>query len=240
VNRAVRLLFCSLFLGCSFGAAMADEDADKSDHEILSCAHAAPGSITAALTCIDKAEAMRQLDEAGCFVGNAPAVAEVRKVWLARESLPASAAARDRTIQLFMAGCLVEARSRTKPADVAEVSALAFLRGALKDPDPQIAGVAILSLALLLTQDDIAMIVRRASTESALVMPAVTALTLPCTVEAASGIVVIQSAYAGSERGNEISRLVEGNAGLCDDEGHASRAVFPGKVLVPAPLGNER
>jgi hypothetical protein len=211
----------------------------RSDEAVISCERAAPGSITAALTCIDKTEAMGRLDEAGCFVANAPAVVEVRNVWLARESLPASAAARDHTIQLFMAACLVEAHSKLKPADAAELSAVAFLRHALADPDPQTAGIAMLSLAPVLVQDDIAIIVERASTESALVMPAVTALSFPCTVEAASGIAKIQSVYAGSERGSEIQRLVEGNAALCDDEGHANRAAFSGEVLVPAPREGE-
>jgi hypothetical protein len=188
-----------------------------------------------ALTCMDKTEAMRQLDEAGCFVGNASAVIEVRNVWLARKSLPAGAAARDRTIQLFMAGCLVEAHSKTNPPDPAEVSAVAFLRRALADPDPQIAGIAMISLAPVLTQDDIAAIVKRASTESALVMPAVTALSVPCTVEGASGIAVIQSVYAGSERGDEIQRMVQGNAALCSDDGHVRSAESSGRVFVPAP-----
>jgi hypothetical protein len=242
MNPAARMAFCWLLISYCSSAAVADEDTDKSHEAVVSCARAAPGSITAALTCIDKAEAMRQLDEAGCFVGNAPAVVEVRKVWLARESLPASAAARDHTIQLFMAGCLVEAHSKTKPPDAAEVSAVAFLRRSLADLDPQIAGVAMMSLAPVLSQDDIDIIVRRASVQAALVMPAVTALSLPCTVEAASGTAKIQSAYAGSEQGNEIQRLVEGYADLCDDDGHARRAEFSGKVLVPlpAPRGNER
>jgi hypothetical protein len=212
----------------------------KSDEAIVSCARAAPRSITSALTCMDKTEAMRQLDEAGCFVGNAPEVVEVRNVWLARESLPASAAARDRTIQLFMAGCLVEAHSKTDPPDPAEISAVAFLRRALADPDPQIAGVAMISLAPVLTKDDVDAIVRLASTQSALVMPAVTALSLPCSAEAKSGVASIQSVYAGSAQDNEIRRLVEGNSGLCDDDGHASRAEFSGKVFLPlpAPRGN--
>jgi hypothetical protein len=206
----------------------------RSDEAVISCERAAPGSITAALTCADKSEAMRQLDEAGCFVNNAAEV-EVRNVWLARKSLPATAAARDHTIQLFMAGCLVEAHSKTHPADPAEVSAVAYLRIALKDPDPQTAGIAMMSLWPVLTQDDVAIIVKRASTESALVMPAVTALTLQCTAEAKSGVATIQSVYAGSEQGNQIRRLIEGNAGLCDHDGHARRAAFPGKVLVPLP-----
>jgi hypothetical protein len=179
---------------------------------------------------------MRQLDEAACFVGGAQVV-EVRTVWLARESLPTNAAARDHTIQLFMAGCLVEAHSKTHPPDPAEVSAVAYLRSALRDPDPKIAGVAMISLAPVLAKDDIDIIVRLGSTEAALAMPAVTALSIPCTAAAKSGIAAIQSVYAGSEQGDEIQRMVEGNVGLCDD---ASRAAFPGKVLSPAPRNNER
>ena len=88
---------------------------------------------------------MRHLDEAGCFVNDAAKV-EVRNVWLARESLPLNAAARDSTIQLFMAACLVEGHSKTHPPDPAEASTVVYLRSALRVPDPQIVGVAMISL----------------------------------------------------------------------------------------------
>jgi hypothetical protein len=207
----------------------------------MSCANASSATITAALVCSDKAEAMRQLDEAACFVKSAAEV-EVRNVWLARESLPLNAAARDRTIQLFIAACLVEGHSKTHPPDPAEASAVAYLRSALRDSDPQIAGIAMISLWPVLTKDDIDTVGRLASTQAALVMPAVTALSLRCTAEAKTGVATIQSIYAGSEQGNDIQRLVEGNAGLCDDEGHRRRAEFSGKVLLPmpAPRGSER
>jgi hypothetical protein len=182
----------SLLLCCCFGTPAAHSGSPKSDvsksEAIVSCAHPPSGSMTAALICSDMSEAMGQLDEAGCFVVDSPAVVEVRKVWVARESLPANAAAHDRTIQLFMAGCLVEAHSKTKPPDPTEISAVAYLRNALADPDPQIAGVAMMALGPVLTEQDIDTIVRLASTQSALVMPAVTALSLPCTVETASGM----------------------------------------------------
>jgi hypothetical protein len=230
------LLCCCSAMAAAYGAV------GQSDGATMSCTHAAPGSITAALLCADKTEAMRQLDEAACFAGAAPAVVEVRNVWLVRESLPPNAAARDRTILLFMAECLVEAHSKTHPADAAEVSAVAYLRVALKDPNPQIAGVAMISLAPVLVKDDIDMIVRLASTESALAMPAVNAFSILCSAEAKAGIAAIQLVYAGSEQGNEIQRLVEGNAGLCGDNGRASRAEFSGKAFVPlpAPRGDER
>jgi hypothetical protein len=177
---------------------------------------------------------MRQLDEAACFAGAAPAVMEVGKVWLARNLLSPNAAARDPMIQLFMAECLVEAHSKTHPPDAAETSAVAYLRASLKDPNSQIAGIAMISLAPVLIKDDIDTIVRLASTESALAMPAVTALSIPCTTEAKAGIAAIQSVYGGSEQGNEIQRLVEGNAGLCNGIGQPSR------IRLPATLGNER
>ena len=236
MNKKTQLSAACALLLCCFSAP--PSAIGKSDDAVTFCVDARPGSITAALVCSDRAQAMRRLDEAGCFVGAAPAVGEVRKVWAVHESLPEGAAARDREIRLFMAACLLEAHSKTDPPDATEVSAVAFLRRALADPDPQIAGVAMISLWPVLTQNDIDTIVRRASTESALVMPAVTALTMPCNVEAKSGIAVIQSAYAGSERGTEIQKLVEGNVGLCDD-GHARRAEFSGKVFVPAPRASE-
>jgi hypothetical protein len=241
IARLAALWPIGILLCCCSAMAAAYGVVGQSDEATMSCAHAAPGSITAALFCADKAEAMRQLDEAGCFAG-APAVLEVRNVWLARESLLANAAARDRKIQLFMAECLVEAHSKTHSPNAAEVSAVAYLRAALKESDPQISGVAMIALAPVLAKDDIDMIVRLGSTQSALAMPAVTALSIACTPESKSGIAAIQSVYAGSEQGNEIQRLVAGNAGLCGDNGHARRAEFSGKVFVPlpAPRGNER
>jgi hypothetical protein len=234
----VLFLFCCC-LAMAYGAVGQSTGAELNKPVGL-CTDAKSGSITAALICTDKKEAMQQLDEAGCFVGKAPAVVEVRNVWLSRESLPATAAARDPTVQLFMAECLVEAHSKAHPPDQAETSAAAYLRSALRDPDLQIAGIAMISLAPVLTKDDIATVVGRASTESALAMPAVTALSLACTAEAKFAITTIQSAYAGSAQGNEIQTLVEGNAGLCDEDRHAGRAEYSGKVFVPVPRANER
>jgi hypothetical protein len=149
-------------------------------------------------------------------------------VWLARESLPPDAAARDRTIQLFMAECLVQAHSKTDSPDAVAVSAIAYLRAALRDSDAQIAGIAMLSLGPLLTKDDIDIIVRLGSTDSALAMPAVTALGVACTAEAKSGIAAIESVYAGSQQGSDIRRLVAGNAALCDENSQSSRTRFTG------------
>jgi hypothetical protein len=197
--RLIGLLCCLSYLAAANGVAAQPNTSKLA----VSCARARSGSITAALTCTDEAEAMRQLDESGCFARSAHAVVEVRDVWLARESLPANAAARDREIQLFMAGCLVEAHSKTQPPDAAEISAVGFLRRALVDTDAQVAGIAMMALAPVLSQDDIDMIVKQASVHATLVMPAVTALSFPCTVASAIGVAKIQSVYAGSLQAEE-------------------------------------
>lgn len=202
MNRSAFRLVVAVLVwlsGLASAQGVADQGAPRKAPEgIVSCATSIRGSITVALTCADRAVAMEQLDEAGCFVPNAPAVVEVRRVWLARESLEETAAARDPTVQLFMAGCLVEAHSKTRPPDEAEVSAVAFLRGALRGPDPSFAGPAMMKLGPVLNQDDIEVIVRIGSAQPNLVMPAVTTLSLLCTAEGKAGVAAIQAAVVGS------------------------------------------
>lgn len=204
----------------------------KSTEAIQACATSIPGSLTASLVCSDKAAAMRQLDEAGCFVANAPAAQEVRSVWRDRESLAADAAGRDPVVQAFMAQCLVEAFAQSHPPDPEDVSAVAYLRSKMSDSDPQIARIAMMSLGPILTQEDIDTIVGLGSTESELVMPAVMALSFPCTPSAKSGIAAIQVAYAGTAQASDIQRLVEGNTRLCGKDGPAAPMKFSGEVLV--------
>src|SRR5271157_389849 len=196
--RNVLILFCCF--SATVYSAVGHSSGLESNRPVGLCMDARPGSITAALICADKKEAMQQLDVAGCFVAQAPAAVEVRNVWLSRESLPAIAAARDRTVQLFMAQCLVEAHSKTHPPDRAEKSAVVYLRNALKDADPQIAGIAMMSLAPVLNKNDIDTIVKLASTQFAIAMQAVTALGLRCNDEAKLGIAAIQLAYVGSSQ----------------------------------------
>src|ERR1700685_4077669 len=99
------LVFCLLV-----HSAVASGEARPSSSEanVVPCALALPGNITAALNCPDKALAMAALDEAGCFLPNSPGAMEVRRIWLDREALAADAAGRDPVVQAFMANCLVE------------------------------------------------------------------------------------------------------------------------------------
>jgi hypothetical protein len=173
---------------------------------------------------------MEQLDEAGCFVPNAPAVVEVRRVWLARDALEETATARDANVQIFMAGCLVEAHSKTQAPDAAEGSAVAFLRSALRGPDPDLAGPAMMMLGPVLNRDDMDVIVRLGSTNAKFAMPAVTVLGLQCTAEAKAGVAAIQAACAATEQAGEIQSLVEGNAPLCDE--HGRPVEYRGQVRV--------
>jgi Na+/H+ antiporter NhaB len=64
-------------------------------------------------------------------------------------------------------------------------------------------------------------------------MPAVMALSFPCTPLAKSGIAAIQAVYVGTEQAKDIQELVKGNAGLCDKDGPAAPMKFHAEVSVP-------
>ena len=208
----------------------------RSDVEVVPCALALPGSIAAALRCPDKALAMRELDEAGCFLPNSSGVVEVRTVWLGRESLPVDAAGRDPVIQAFMANCLVESVRDTSVLGPAEESAVVFLRNALKGSDPRIAGIAMAGLASVLDKDDVITIVRLGSTQSMLSIPAIAALSLSCIPEAKAGVASIREAYAGTRQRIEIDRWVDGSQEViehCGRERLPSAKSFVGEVALP-------
>jgi hypothetical protein len=230
VSVVLALLLC--FPGLAGSLAVVDNNVPVNGGS-FECAKSAPGSLTASLVCADKAEAMRQLDVAGCVAANSPATVEVRSVWHSRESLAVDAAGRDPLVQAFMAQCLVEAFARSHPPDPEDVSAVNYLRSKLSDSNPQIVGLAMMSLGPILTKEDIDRIVHLGSASSVLVMPAVMALSFPCTPLAKSGIAAIQAVYAGTEQAKDIQELVKGNAGLCDKDGPAAPMKFSGKVLVP-------
>ncbi len=191
--------------------------ASAPDYPAVPCAIVAPGSLTESLTCAGKAEAIRRLTGATCLSANTTSVMEVRNVWRDRASLPADAAARDPIVQVFMANCLVAASGGPDGPATADPSAVAFLRNALSDP--ALAGVAMMGLAPVLTQEDIATIVRMAPTQSMLAMPAIMALSVNCTPEAKSGIASIRAAYVGSPELTDIDHFIAEPKGPCNGKG---------------------
>jgi hypothetical protein len=180
---------------------------------------------------------MRQLDEMGCFGNNGSGVNEVREVWKRRESLPADAAARDPIVQAFMANCLVEASVRAHGRESADPSAVAYPRNSLTSPTAALSGTAMIGLAPVLTKEDIATIVRVASTDSTLAMPAMAALSINCTAEAKAGIATIRATAAGSPQATDIDHFIAGSEGLCDRKGQSDPKAFVGRVAVAPPAG---
>jgi hypothetical protein len=208
----------------------------RSDVEIVPCALALPGSVTNTLSCGDKASALKELIELGCQSSNAPGVEEVRKVWLGRESLSPDSAAKDPVVQAFMAKCLVESIRDASALGPVEASAAAYLRNALNDPNSGIAGIAVTGLSSVLIKDDVATIVRLGSTQSALAIPAIAALSISCMPEARAGVTSIRAAYARTQQQVEIDRFVNGSKELmehCEREGVPHSKSFVGEVTLP-------
>lgn len=125
---------------------------------VIPCSLAQPGSITQALVCTNKSEAMRRLDAVACLSAQVPQVLEVLAVWRGRNALPEGAAARDPVIGTFMADCLVNASLGLHPIEPPEPSAELYLRKALNDPSDLIVGAAIAGLMPVLTPEDVATI----------------------------------------------------------------------------------
>src|ERR1700722_11675408 len=207
-----------------------------SDANVVSCALALPGSIMEALSCPDKARAMRELGKAGCMLPNSPEAVEVRGIWLGRESLATDAAGRDPVVQAFMANCLVESIRDTVVLTPAQASAVAFLRQALNEPSRGLAGIAMTGLAGVLVKDDVATIVRLGSTQSELAIPAIAALSVTCIPEAKAGVASIRAGYVGTRQGVEIDRFIDGSQELmehCGHQGPLGSPSFVGEVALP-------
>jgi hypothetical protein len=217
-------------------SAEASQPSSSSDANVVPCAIAGPGSVTAALSCPDRALAMQALDEAGCFLPHSPGATEVRRIWLGRESLAADAAGRDPVVQAFIANCLVESIRDVGAVGPAEASAVSFLRQALNEPSRGLAGIAMAGLSSVLVKDDVATIVRLGSTQATLAIPAIAALSISCISEAKAGVASIRAAHAGTQQQTEIDRFVDGSKELmehCGREGAASSESFVGKVALP-------
>lgn len=200
------------------------------------CSLAAPGNLTAALTCADKALAMRELDEFPCVPGNWQAVTEVRRVWFARESLPADAAARDSIIQAFMAICIVEANQTLASQDSAELSAIAYLRQSLTDRNPTVVAAAMTGIGFVLTKEDVDTVVRIASMRANLAIPAMAGLSISCIPEAKAGVTAIRAAYTGSPQAAEIDQFVEQLKDHCSGIDHSMPPTFVGQVILSPPV----
>jgi hypothetical protein len=229
------VVFC-LLCHSAIASAETSQPPSSSDVNVAPCALAGPGSVTAALSCPDKALAMQALDEAGCFLPNSPGAMEVRRIWLRRESLAPDAAGRDPVVQAFMANCLVESTRGSGSLGPAEASAVAFLRQALNEPSLGIAGIAMAGLSGVLVKDDVTTIVRLGSTQSALAIPAIAGLSTSCIPEAKAGMASIRAAYAGTQQQVEIDRFVDGSKELmehCGREGMSSSKAFVGEVALP-------
>jgi hypothetical protein len=153
---------------------------------------------------------------------------DVREVWRDLESLPANAAARDPIVKAFMAKCLVD--PRLGPDGQVDPSAVTYLRNALTDPSPALAGVAMMGLAPVLTKEDVATVVRVASPESGLAVQAIMALSISCIPEARLGIASIRAAAVGSPQAADIERFLTESADLCNHKGQSAGVVPP-----PAP-----
>jgi hypothetical protein len=105
------------------------------------------------------------------------------------------------------------------------------------DPMMTVSGTAMIGLAPVLTKEDIATIVRVASTDSTLAMPAMAALSINCTAEAKAGIATIRATAAGSPQATDIDHFIAGSEGLCDRKGQSDPKAFVGRVAVAPPAG---
>jgi hypothetical protein len=198
------ILLSGLLLTFTAQSAVADGDfsqssASESESSGVPCALASPDGLTAQLICANKAEAAKRLYELDCLT-NTPALMEIDRVWISRESLPADAPARDPLLQTLMAKCLVEASQNPNAELPGASTAIEYLRKAVTDSDAGTAGIAVLSLAPVLTKSDIQTVVGVASTRADLAFPAVMALSMSCLVAAQAGIVFIRAASTGRLR----------------------------------------
>jgi hypothetical protein len=228
-------------IGCICNSGIADAlaaepSASAPEVPVVPCSLALPGSMTEALGCPDKGQAMRALDASACFSPNSQEAIELRRVWLSRESLAVDAAARDPVVQTFMANCIVGPSRGVGALSPREASAVEYLRKALHGDNPQVAGIAIVGLSAVLDKEDVATIVWLGSTQSALAIPAIAGLSMACMPEAKAGVATIRGAYAGTQQEAEIGRFIDGSQGLmehCGPNGRASSKAFVGEVVLP-------
>jgi hypothetical protein len=218
VHSRSPVILIVIFLCFSFSRTGASQSLElATDHLAVPCGIVAPGTLTESLTCADKAEAIRRLVGGSCLSANTTSVTEVRKVWRDLASLSANAAARDPIVQALMAKCLVDARlGLDGPVDP---SAVAYLRNALTDPSPALAGLAMIGLSPVLTKEDIATIVRVASAEPTLAMEAIMALSISCIPEAKSAVASIRAAAVGSPQAADIDSFLAESKDLCNRKG---------------------
>jgi hypothetical protein len=227
---------CLLFHSTGVSAEPTLALSPDSDAYVVPCARALPGSIMEALSCPDKARAMRALEEAACMLPNSPEAVEVRRIWVGRESLATDAAGRDPVVQTFIANCLVESIRGVGALTPAQASAVAFLRQALNEPSRGLAGIAMTGLAGVMVKDDVSTVVRLGSTQSTLAIPAIVALSVSCIPEAKAGVVSIRAVYVGTQQGVEIDRFIDDSKELmehCEHEGLPSSKSFVGEVALP-------